>query len=184
MTRFNGRVYLLSGGARGIGAAQARQLVGEGGMVVIADVLIDEGRKLASELGSACVFQPLDVTSEAQWSEAVAVAERMGTLHGLVNNAGVYAPFPLVETSLSEFERHVRINQTGTFLGMRSVVAAFERTLRLQPTAIDRYVGGDTNAFTQEQKLGAKAFFDVGCPQCHFAGLRHDPGGGRRWHNQ
>ena len=128
MTRFNGRVYLLSGAARGIGAAQARQLVGEGGMVVIADVLIDEGRKLASELGSACVFQPLDVTSEAQWSEAVAVAERMGTLHGLVNNAGVYAPFPLVETSLSEFERHVRINQTGTFLGMRSVVAAFERT--------------------------------------------------------
>ena len=128
MTGFNGRVYLLSGAARGIGAAQARQLVGEGGMVVIADVLIDEGRKLASELGSACVFQPLDVTSEAQWSEAVAVAERMGTLHGLVNNAGVYAPFPLVETSLSEFERHVRINQTGTFLGMRSVVAAFERT--------------------------------------------------------
>ena len=128
MKRLNGRVYLLSGGARGIGAAQARQLVGKGGMVVIADVLIDEGRKLASELGSACVFQPLDVTSEAQWSEAVAVAERMGTLHGLVNNAGVYAPFPLVETSLSEFERHVRINQTGTFLGMRSVVAAFERT--------------------------------------------------------
>lgn len=128
MKRFNGRVYLLSGGARGIGAAQARQLVGEGGTVVIADVLIDEGRKLASELGSTCVFQPLDVTSEAQWSEAVAVAERMGPLHGLVNNAGVYAPFPLVETSLAEFERHVRINQTGTFLGMRSVVAAFERT--------------------------------------------------------
>ena len=128
MKRFNGRVYLLSGAARGIGAAQARQLVGEGGMVVIADVLIDEGRKLVSELGSACVFQLLDVTSEAQWSEAVAVAERMGPLHGLVNNAGVYAPFPLVETSLAEFERHVRINQTGTFLGMRSVVAAFERT--------------------------------------------------------
>ena len=130
MTRFNGRVYLLSGAARGIGAAQARQLVGKGGMVVIADVLIDEGRKLASELGSACVFQPLDVTSEAQWFEAVAVAERMGPLHGLVNNAGVYAPFALVETSLAEFERHVRINQTGTFLGMRSVVAAFERTGR------------------------------------------------------
>lgn len=130
MTRFNGRVFLLSGGARGIGAAQARQLVEAGGRVVIADVLIDAGKNLASELGSACVFQHLDVTSETQWSEAVAVAERMGPLHGLVNNAGVYAPFPLVDTSLAEFERHVRINQTGTFLGMRSVVAALERTGR------------------------------------------------------
>ena len=128
MARFTDRVYLISGGARGLGSAQARQLVAEGGKVVIGDVLQDEGRKLAAELGPACVFLPLDVGSEAQWAEAVAAAERLGRLHGLVNNAGVYTPTPMLETGVAEFERHTRVNQLGTFLGMRMVVPAFERT--------------------------------------------------------
>ena len=128
MARFTDRVYLISGGARGLGSAQARQLVAEGGKVVIGDVLLDEGRKLAAELGPACVFLPLDVGSEAQWAEAVAAAERLGRLHGLVNNAGVYTPTPMLETGVAEFERHTRVNQLGTFLGMRMVVPAFERT--------------------------------------------------------
>ena len=128
MARFTDRVYLISGGARGLGSAQARQLVAEGGKVVIGDVLQDEGRKLAAELGPACVFLPLDVGSEAQWAEAVAAAERLGRLHGLVNNAGVYTPTPMLETGVAQFERHTRVNQLGTFLGMRMVVPAFERT--------------------------------------------------------
>ena len=128
MARFTDRVYLISGGARGLGSAQARQLVAEGGKVVIGDVLLDEGRKLAAELGPACVFLPLDVGSEVQWAEAVAAAERLGRLHGLVNNAGVYTPTPMLETGVAEFERHTRVNQLGTFLGMRMVVPAFERT--------------------------------------------------------
>ena len=128
MARFTDRVYLISGGARGLGSAQARQLVAEGGKVVIGDVLLDEGRKLAAELGPACVFLPLDVGSEAQWAEAVAAAERLGRLHGLVNNAGVYTPTPMLETGVAQFERHTRVNQLGTFLGMRMVVPAFERT--------------------------------------------------------
>ena len=128
MARFTDRVYLISGGARGLGSAQARQLVAEGGKVVIGDVLLDEGRKLAAELGPACVFLPLDVGSEVQWAEAVAAAERLGRLHGLVNNAGVYTPTPMLETGVAQFERHTRVNQLGTFLGMRMVVPAFERT--------------------------------------------------------
>ena len=83
---------------------------------------------LAAELGPACVFLPLDVGSEAQWAEAVAAAERLGRLHGLVNNAGVYTPTPMLETDVAQFERHTRVNQLGTFLGMRMVVPAFERT--------------------------------------------------------
>ena len=75
MSRFTGRVFLISGGARGLGAAQARRLVAEGGRVVIGDVLIQEGRQLAAELGDACTFKALDVTSEAQWSDAVETAE-------------------------------------------------------------------------------------------------------------
>ena len=128
MSRFANKVFLISGGARGLGSAQARALVAEGGRVVIGDVLTQEGHQLAAELGPACVFEPLDVTNQSDWARAVAAAERLGNLHGLVNNAGVYAPMPLLDTSAAEFERHTRINQLGTFLGMQAVVPALERT--------------------------------------------------------
>ena len=128
VARFTDRVFLISGGARGLGEAQARGLVAEGAKVVIGDVLVDEGRQLAVDLGSACVFQYLDVTSETAWSEAVALAEKIGNLHGLVNGAGVYTPLSIMETDTAQFERHTKVNQLGTFLGMRAVVQAFERT--------------------------------------------------------
>ena len=127
MARFNDRVYLISGGSRGLGEAQARGIIAEGGKVVIGDVLVEDGEKLARALGAACTFQPLDVTSEAQWADAVAVAEKIGKLCGLVNNAGVYTPVSIADTDTAQFERHTRVNQLGTFLGMRAVVPAFER---------------------------------------------------------
>ena len=128
MARFTDRVYLISGGARGLGEAQARGIVAEGGKVVIGDVLVEDGEKLALELGAACTFQRLDVTSETQWTDAVAVAEKIGKLSGLVNNAGVYTPVSIMDTDTALFERHTRVNQLGTFLGMRAVVAAFQST--------------------------------------------------------
>ena len=110
MPRLTDRVFLISGGARGLGAAQARLLVGEGAKVVIGDVLEAEGKALAAELGPACVFQPLDVTSEAQWNAAVALSETLGPLHGLVNNAGVYKPVPLLDPEgTQEFQRRLRM---------------------------------------------------------------------------
>ena len=127
MARFDGKLFLISGGARGLGEAQARQLVAEGGRVVIADVLEREGRALAAQLGPAATFQFLDVTSEAAWADAVAVVERVGPLQGLVNNAGIFQPKSLMETDAELFERHTRVNQLGTFLGMRAVVPALER---------------------------------------------------------
>ena len=127
MARFTDRVYLISGGSRGLGEAQARGIIAEGGKVVIGDVLVEDGEKLTRELGAACTFQALDVTSEAQWADAVAVAEKIGKLCGLVNNAGVYTPVPIMDTDTAQFERHTRVNQLGTFLGMRAVVPAFER---------------------------------------------------------
>ncbi len=128
MARFTDRVFLISGGARGLGEAQARSLVAEGAKVVIGDVLADDGQRLAAALGPACRFERLDVTSEVSWRNAVAVAESLGRLHGLVNNAGVYKPVPLLETDTAEFERHTRVNQLGTFLGMQAAVPALERT--------------------------------------------------------
>ena len=100
MARFDGKVTLISGGARGQGAAEARALVAEGGKVVIGDVLEKEGTALAKELGAAAKFVRHDVTSEADWDHAVKTAEAMGGLHGLVNNAGVYTPKTLMDLSL------------------------------------------------------------------------------------
>lgn len=128
MNRFDGRVILISGGARGMGAAQARRLVAEGAKVVLGDVLVDEGEALAKELGSSAHFCRLDVGDEAQWVEAIATAERLGPLAGLVNNAGIFKPLPIMETDAAEFERNTRVNQLGTFLGMRAMVPAFERS--------------------------------------------------------
>ncbi len=126
--RFEGKTVLISGGARGQGAAEARLLVAEGAKVVIGDLLEAEGHALAAELGPACRFLPQDVTAEADWASAVAAAEALGgTLTGMVNNAGIYTPRPLMETDAALFEAHMRVNQLGCFLGMQAVVPAMER---------------------------------------------------------
>ena len=127
MARFDGKVVLISGAARGQGAAEARMLVAEGGKVVLGDVLEAEGAALARDLGAAAAFIPLDVTRQDDWARAVAAAVAMGGLHGLVNNAGIYIPKTLMETDVALFDRHMRVNQLGCFLGMQAVVPAMER---------------------------------------------------------
>jgi 3alpha(or 20beta)-hydroxysteroid dehydrogenase len=128
MNRLAGKIVLISGGARGQGAAEARLFVAEGAKVVIGDVLESEGHKLAAELGNAAVFLRQDVTREDDWARAVDAAAALGGLHGLVNNAGIYQPKTLMETDVALFERHMRINQLGCFLGMQSVVPLMERS--------------------------------------------------------
>ena len=128
MARFDGKVILISGGARGQGEAEARALVKEGAKVVIGDVLEDKGTALARELGNAASFVKQDVTSEADWDRAVKMAESMGGLHGLVNNAGIYQPKRLMDTDAELWDRHMRVNQTGCFLGMKAVVEPMERS--------------------------------------------------------
>src|SRR3954466_9235960 len=83
MARFDNKVVLVSGGARGQGAAEARLLVAQGAKVVIGDVLDNQGQSLAVELGPAASFVRHDVTSEADWARAVEAAQKLGGLHGL-----------------------------------------------------------------------------------------------------
>lgn len=128
MNRLTGKVILISGGARGQGAAEARLFVAEGAKVVIGDVLEAEGRQLKAELGEAAVFIHHDVTQEDAWHHAVNAAAEFGGLHGLVNNAGIYQPSTLLETNAALFERHVRVNQLGCFLGMKAVVPLMEKS--------------------------------------------------------
>ncbi|MCD9047183.1 SDR family NAD(P)-dependent oxidoreductase [Luteimonas sp. MHLX1A] len=116
----DGRTALVTGGARGIGAAIVRRLHAEGANVVITDLLNAEGEALAAGLGQRALFVHHDVADEAGWQAAVAAAvERFGALHVLVNNAGVYQPGAVEDTSTATFEWMVRVNQTGTFLGMK-----------------------------------------------------------------
>src|SRR6186997_2004261 len=128
MARFDNKVVLVSGGARGQGAAEARLLVAQGAKVVIGDVLDNQGQLLAAELGPAASFVRHDVTSEANWARAVEAAQKLGGLHGLVNNAGIYQPAALMETDDALWQRHIQINQYGCFLGMKAVVPAMERS--------------------------------------------------------
>jgi 3alpha(or 20beta)-hydroxysteroid dehydrogenase len=123
-----GKVALISGAARGMGAAEARLFVAEGGRVVIGDVLDDEGGRVAAELGEAAIYVHLDVTQEADWQKAVAKAEStFGKLDVLVNNAGILRFGMLEETELEEYELVIRINQTGVFLGMKTAAPAMRR---------------------------------------------------------
>jgi 3alpha(or 20beta)-hydroxysteroid dehydrogenase len=128
VARFDGKVVLISGGARGQGAVEARMLVAEGARVVLGDVLEAEGERLAAELGPNARFFRQEVTIEDDWARLVSAAEAMGGLHGLVNNAGIYVPRPLMETDAELFERHTRVNQLGCFLGMKAAAPAMERS--------------------------------------------------------
>ena len=125
--RFAGKAFLIAGGARGLGAAQARGLVSEGATVFIGDTRIEQGLALASELGASCRFLRLDVTQEQDWARAVEACEQMGRLAGLANNAGIFVPQSLLQTDTDTFEQHMRVNQLGTFLGMRMVAPALQR---------------------------------------------------------
>jgi 3alpha(or 20beta)-hydroxysteroid dehydrogenase len=128
MNRLSGKIILISGGAKGQGAAEARLCVAEGAKVVIGDILEAQGERLAAELGDAAVFVRQDVTREDDWEKAVNTAAGLGGLHGLVNNAGIYQPKTLMETDAALFEQHTRINQLGCFLGMKAVVPLMERS--------------------------------------------------------
>ncbi|WP_297733693.1 glucose 1-dehydrogenase [Mycobacterium sp.] len=123
MGRVDGKVALISGGARGMGASHARLLVEEGAKVVIGDILDDEGKALAAEIGDAARYVHLDVTQPDQWDAAVATATgEFGKLNVLVNNAGIVALGQLRNFDLGKWQKVIDVNLTGTFLGMRVAV--------------------------------------------------------------
>lgn len=123
--RVAGKVALITGGARGMGAAHARRLVAEGAQVVIADILDAEGATLAAELGSAARYVHLDVTNSQEWTAGVGAAvESFGGLHVLVNNAGVFGGASIIDHPLDLWDRFIAVNLTGTFLGIRAAAPA------------------------------------------------------------
>jgi 3alpha(or 20beta)-hydroxysteroid dehydrogenase len=120
--RLEGKVALISGGARGQGATEAELFVSEGARVVIGDVLDDEGKATAERIGESCRYVHLDVTLEEDWAAALQFTiDEFGPPDVLVNNAGIFLIAPIALTTLEDYERVIKINQTGVFLGMKTV---------------------------------------------------------------
>jgi len=124
MGRMQGKVAIVTGGARGMGAATVRKFAEEGASVVIADMLEDEGRALAAELGGKALFQPLNVTDEASWQALVTtVKSQFGRIDALVNNAGVVDFGPIESFTPEAFDRVFGVNVKGAMLGLKHVGA-------------------------------------------------------------
>ena len=128
MGRLEGKVALISGGARGQGAAEGRLFVREGASVVLGDILDDEGKKVEAEIraaGGAATYVHLDVTRESDWEAAVATAVRTyGKLDVLVNNAGILMRKKIEDTSAEDWDRIMAVNVKGVFLGTKHALPA------------------------------------------------------------
>jgi len=129
--RLAGKVALISGGARGMGAAEVRLFAREGCQVVLGDVLDADGQHVEIDVrkaGGEAFYVHLDVTREADWTAAVDTAvSRFGKLDILVNNAGVGGPGRVEDVTLAEWNRVMDINSTGVFLGTRAAIGAMRR---------------------------------------------------------
>ncbi|MCL4115476.1 UNVERIFIED_CONTAM: hypothetical protein GTU68_033884 [Idotea baltica] len=127
MNRLDDKVALITGGARGQGAAEAELFVNAGAQVVITDILDAEGEATAERLGAACEYLHHDVASEDDWKTVVeTIVARHKRLDILVNNAGIFRTVGLIETSLEMWQQMMDINQTGVFLGMRTAAPAMQ----------------------------------------------------------
>lgn len=121
--RLDRKVVLISGAARGQGAAEAKLFVAEGARVILGDVLVDEANAVAAPLGDRAVVVKLDVTSEQDWQRAMTTAESMGRLDVLVNNAGALRIRPLEHETVDGLRSMLDVNLIGAFLGMRAALA-------------------------------------------------------------
>ena len=129
MSSLEGKVALITGAARGQGAAEARLFAQRGAKVMLCDLLDDEGQAVAAEIGANAAYTRLDVTSENDWKKAIqATIDQFGKLNVLVNNAGIITPVREIgDTSLNDYMKVINVNQVGVFLGMREVVEPMKK---------------------------------------------------------
>jgi cyclopentanol dehydrogenase len=129
--RLKGKVALITGGARGMGAAEARLFAQEGAAVMVSDVNVEGGKKVVAEItkkGGKAAFVRQDVTSEAGWKAAIAETEkRFGKLDILVNNAGIFIATAIEQTPEEEWDRIMDINGKGVFFGVKHAIPAMRR---------------------------------------------------------
>ena len=184
MGRLEGKVAIVTGGARGMGAATCRLFVAEGARVVIGDVLDAEGEALARELGDAARFMRLDVADEASWVRVTeATMEQFGRIDVLVSNAAVLTFGGITELSKREFERAVSINLVGTFVGIRTIaprMIAQKSGSIVNISSVDGLRGVNALAAYVSSKWGVRGLTKVAALELGHQGVRVNsihPGG-------
>jgi 3alpha(or 20beta)-hydroxysteroid dehydrogenase len=174
MGLLEGKVVLVTGGARGQGEAEGRRAVAEGATVVVADVLDELGERAAGEMGAD--YAHLDVTSVANWDAVVAdVVARHGHLDGLVNNAGILDFNQLVDYPLDAWERVIAVNQTGVFLGMRAVAAHMVRQQAgsiVNISSVAGFAGGYASAAYTASKWAVRGMTKTAARELGRKGVR------------
>lgn len=160
--RVRGKAAIVTGGARGIGAAACRLLAREGASVLVTDVIDAEGEAVAAAIraaGGVALYRRLDVASETEWAAAVGAAvERFGGLHVLVNNAAIARDEDIESETPEGWNRLLAINLTGTWLGMRAAAPAMRRAGRgsiVNVASIYATVGGTGAAAAYHASKGA-----------------------------
>jgi 3alpha(or 20beta)-hydroxysteroid dehydrogenase len=160
MARLSGKVAIITGGARGQGAAEARLFAAEGATVVVTDVLATEGKAVANEVRGS--FLPHDVASESAWQGVVRdVLAAHGRIDVLVNNAGIFRRGGLRTTTLAEYRKIIDINQVGVFLGMQAVA----------PTMVEQQAGSIVNISSIAGFLGSAGAIAYGASKWAVRGM-------------
>lgn len=174
MARLEGKVAIITGAARGMGAAHARRFVAEGAKVVLTDLNVEEGTALANELGENALFVEQNVTSADEWTNVVAQAEKaFGPVNVLVNNAGISVSKSLLQMTEEEYRRIVDINQVSVFLGLKTVVPSMQKAgggSIVNISSINGIVGGAVG-YT-DTKFAVRGMTKAAAIECSHYGIR------------
>ena len=174
MARLEGKVAIITGAARGMGAAHARRFVAEGAKVVLTDLNVEEGTALANELGENALFVEQNVTSADEWANVVAQAEKaFGPVNVLVNNAGISVSKSFLQMTEEEYRRIVDINQVSVFLGLKTVVPSMQKAgggSIVNISSINGIVGGAVG-YT-DTKFAVRGMTKAAAMECSHYGIR------------
>ena len=177
--RLANKVALISGGARGMGAAEAKLFSREGARVVIGDILEDEGRRTEAEInesGGECLFVRLDVSRESDWADAVSAAVlRFGKLDILVNNAAIFRRSGVEETSSQLWDQTMDINAKGVFLGTKAAIPEMRKVGSgsiINISSVDGLIGQAGHAAYSASKGAVRIFTKATAIQYAKDGIR------------
>lgn len=184
MGRVDDKVAIVTGAARGQGAAEARLLVAEGAQVILTDILDAEGKQLARELGPNARYLHHDVRNEEEWAAVVSVTEEtFGPTQVLINNAGILKISNIADTSLDDYMQVINVNQVGVFLGMKAVTESMKKAgggSIINISSIDGLVGMSQAVSYVASKFAVRGMTKVAAIELGEHGIRVNsihPGG-------